>query len=682
MNTPTRRDILLTAAAAPLLTACHTIPSNVAATGWTLPPTQPFRVIEHTWIPMRDGVRLSARLWLPETERAPAVLECIPYRKRDLYRAYDDIWGAALAAAGIAFMRLDVRGTGDSEGVITDEYSEDELADCVEAIAWLAAQPWCNGAVGMRGLSWGGINTLQVAARRPPALKAIVPMGSCDTRYTDDAHYTGGVLAHANFQWGVLFKTVMAGPPDPAIVGDAWRAMWKQRLDATPPILTTWTQHQHNDAYWRRGSVSGTYADIQVPVLLASGWSDTYSEPTLRLRAKLSSPTKAIIGPWGHTYPNLARPIGLAWANEEVRWWRHWLMGEATGVMDEPSLRAFMPYSTAAEADADAIPGRWISETQWPPNSPNRRLHLNTRTLDLAPTTPRKAIIHRDASIVGATKPEWLDRLPVEQSADDKLSLTFDSIPLDAPLEILGAPAAHLSLALDHPNSQLALRLCEVKPDGSSWLVTWGVLNLTRVRLLAAPRPVSAGAGALGIPITLRTIAHRFSAGSRIRLAISTSLWPMLWPTPTQPTLTFLSGASTLDLPVRPIEATPFALADIRRPGYPQSPYTPPTPDAQGRLVHSTSTPPAPYRVDGADIELSSDSDATTSIATTGEAAEWRQRARSSWRRGDWSIAVEAIYRLTSDAATFTLEESLRATEGGAEIFSRASTTRIPRDLI
>ncbi|MGH7293019.1 MAG: CocE/NonD family hydrolase, partial [Myxococcota bacterium] len=201
-------------------------------------------MIEHEWLPMRDGVRLSARLWIPEGPPSPAVLESVPYRKRDLYRAADDAWGPQLAAAGIAFIRLDVRGSGDSEGVITDEYSEDEIADCIDAIAWIARQGWCTGAVGMRGISWGGINTLAVAARRPPALKAIMPMACCDRRYTDDAHYVGGLLAHANFQWGVLFKVVMAGPPDPDIVGPVWRDMWMQRLEATPPILATWTQHQ------------------------------------------------------------------------------------------------------------------------------------------------------------------------------------------------------------------------------------------------------------------------------------------------------------------------------------------------------------------------------------------------------------------------------------------------------
>ena len=200
---------------------------------------------------MRDGVRLSVRLWIPRGgERAPvpAVLEYIPYRKADAYRTHDDVWGPTLAARGIAYARVDVRGSGDSEGVMVDEYSAAELEDGCEVIAWLAKQAWCNGSVGMRGISWGGINTLQIATMHPLALKAIMPIGCCDDRYTDDAHYIGGALAQANLQWGVQFKAAMAGPPDPRVVGEGWEAMWRERLAATPSIIQTWTSHQHRDA--------------------------------------------------------------------------------------------------------------------------------------------------------------------------------------------------------------------------------------------------------------------------------------------------------------------------------------------------------------------------------------------------------------------------------------------------
>ena len=249
---------------------------------------------------------------------------------------------------------------------MVDEYALPELNDGVECIAWLARQPWSNGAIGMRGLSWGGINALQIAAMAPPALKAIMPMGCCDMRYTDDAHYIGGALGRTNFQWGMSFKSVMAGPPDPRIVGPEWESMWRQRLEATPPILATWVSHQRNDAYWQRGSIATDYSAIRCPVYVVAGWMDTYANVVGRLLEKLQTPRKALIGPWGHTYPDAGAPIGLDWAHEEVRWWEHWLKGIDTGIMDEPMLRVYMPYRTAPEAAATEIPGRWVAEQVWP----------------------------------------------------------------------------------------------------------------------------------------------------------------------------------------------------------------------------------------------------------------------------------------------------------------------------
>lgn len=675
---PVDRRALITGGAALALGACATAPPS----NWTPPPAQTFRVVEHEWIPMRDGVRLSARIWIPESNKTPAVLEYIPYRKRDLYRPYDDTAGAMLAAGGVAFVRLDVRGSGDSEGAIDDEYSEAELEDCEQAIAWIARQPWCTGAVGMRGMSWGGINTLQVAARRPPALKAIMPMACCDNRYTDDAHYIGGALGRTNFQWGVLFKVVMAGPPDPQIVGDSWEAMWRQRLDATPAILERWTRHQREDAYWRRGSVSFDPGDIAVPAYLVSGWSDTYAVPVLRLLDTLKTPSKALIGPWGHTYPYTASQ-GLAWSTEELRWWRHWLMDEPTGIMDEPRLRAFMPYSTASEGEAAGkpIPGRWIAEKTWPPPSRNRRFHLAPGRLADSPQRGDPIAV-RDKGVVGTTKPEWLDRLPIEQSHDDTLSSLFDSEPLPAPLEIFGSPRLKLRIAADKPVASLMLRLCEVRPDGKSWLVTWAALNLTRRRSMATPEPLEPGRF-YDVDIDIRAIAHRFSAGSRIRLAVSEGFWPMLWPSPEKPTLQ-LSDA-TLDLPVRAPETSPapFPITETNSPPDPLPPYRPSSPNAEGRIVLSSAGPSMTYTVPGPDIELQRYREESAEIDTANPASSrWRQKVRSGWRRGDWSCEVEATYDLTSTPTTFRLTETLRAVHNGREIFARDNTADIPRDLM
>lgn len=628
---------------------------------------------------MRDGVKLSARLWLPDGVQAPAVLECIPYRKHDLYRPYDDMWGETLAKSGIAFVRLDVRGSGDSDGVITDEYSEAELDDCVQAIAWLAAQDWCNGSVGMRGISWGGINTLQVAARRPPALKAIMPMCACDRRYTDDAHYVGGGLGRTNFQWGVLFKKVMAGPPDPSVAGDNWRDLWRQRLEATPPILATWLQHQREGAYWKRGSVFEKPSDIDIPTYLVSGWSDTYAVSMLRLSEKLRSPTKTLIGPWGHTYPYTA-PQGLDWAHEEIRWWRHWLMGEATGIMEEPRVRLFMPDATASQGGP--IPGRWIAEHRWPVRTNQQRWYLNSSALALQPARAAD-IVHRDSGLVGMTKPEWLDRLPVEQSADDKLSTVFDTPPLSAPVEIAGAPRLTLHVASDQPIANVFVRLCEVRPDGKSWLVTWAALNLTRRGSMSDPKPLEPGR-TYAIPLDLRTIAHRFSAGSRIRLAISESFWPMLWPSPVTPTLTLPTGVSTLTLPVRTPEATRASFSIQQG-----NDASPPESNGlkailiDGRVILSSTTEPTPYPVAGAGTELSSGGEEACEIIPGRPlSARWSQKTRSTWKRGDWDCAVEASYDLTASATSFHLVETLRATSAGEEIFTRTHTADIPRDLI
>lgn len=680
--------MLLAGASLPLAASCD------QSADWTPPPRQTFKTIEHEWIPMRDGVRLSARLWLPDGgERCPAVLECIPYRKRDLYRFLDDIWGKALAENGIAFIRLDVRGSGESEGVITDEYSEAELEDCEEAIAWIAKQSWCSGAVGMRGLSWGGINTLQVAARRPPALKAIMPMGCCDRRYTDDAHYIGGALGRTNFQWGVLFKSVMARPPDPEIVGEAWRSMWQERLEATPSILATWLQHQREDDYWKRESVAfdssfvkgsdERTADAGVPAYLVSGWSDTYQVSVLRLLATMRAPSKALIGPWGHTYPYTAQPVGLDWAKEEVRWWRHWLNGEKTGIMDEPRLRVFMPYATASETAGRPIPGRWIAEPSWPNTPATRRYHLNAGALGDSPVAG-PLIVHRNTDVVGSTKPEWLDRLPIEQSYDDTRSLVFDSAALAEPMEILGSPELRIEVASDVPVATLMARLTELRPNGESWLVTWAALNLTRRDSMTDPQPLEPGKTCTA-PISLRGVAHRFGAGSKIRLTISEGSWPMLWPSPARPTLTFAVGVSTLDLPVRPMEKTPapFAVEEINTGPAPFEAYQLAAAGPDGRVVLTTSVPSPPYRVDDTGIELSSSNEQACEIrADDPLSAQWRQAVSSTWKREALTCRVDASYELVSDANSFRITESVSAFLDGEKVFDRTNAATIPRDLM
>jgi uncharacterized protein len=656
---------------------------------WRLPPTRPVRDAFTTWIATADGVRLSARIWIPEGAEAdpiPAVLEYIPYRKQDAYRAHDDVWGPTLASYGFAYARVDVRGSGDSEGVLMDEYLDLELEDGVRIIAWLAEQAWCSGKVGMRGMSWGGINTLQIAARRPPALAAIMPMGCLDNRYTDDAHYIGGALGHTNFQWGIGFKVVMAGPPDPEVVGDAWETMWRERLNATPPILRTWLEHQRYDAYWRRGSIREDWAAIRVPTYIVAGWQDTYSNPVERLLANLQCPRKALIGPWGHTYPWAAQPYGLDWAHEEVRWWAHWLKDVPTGIMDEPMLRAFMPYRAPSEVIPAEIPGRWVAEATWPPHTVERTLYLTDGALRDQPGSAEVVTCAGDR-IVGLTKPEWLDRSPVDQSPDDARSLVFRSPVVEDDLEILGAPVLKLRVRSDRPVAKLAARLVEVTADGASWLVTYGLLNLTHRDSHAEPQPLVAGES-YDVEVTMAAIAHRFRAGSRIGLALSESLWPLVWPSPHVVTLSLTLGeTSTLRLPVRPLEGVPADLgiperrtppgADGRRPTTMTQPISP----GRYRLVLESQPTPALIKATGTmlargRLEVSELREGDPSSCV------WTHRASSSWKRGAWDCAVEATCELRSSAEVFQLTESLTATRDGVVVFDTRTESEIKRDLL
>ncbi len=269
------------------------------------------RVVENLWIPLAEGIRLAAKLWLPETTDrtpVPAVLEYIPYRKGDATAQRDAMLHPYFAGHGYAAIRVDMRGSGDSDGILTDEYLKLEQDDALEVISWIARQPWCTGAVGMIGNSWGGFNALQVAARRPPELKAIITSCSTDDRYADDIHYMGGCLLSDNLRWATIMLANNSRPPDPAVVGERWREMWLARLRDSGFWMKPWIEHQRRDAYWKHGSVCEDFASIQCPVFALGGWSDGYSNAVPRLMAGLKVPRKAWIGQWSHNYPHLANP--------------------------------------------------------------------------------------------------------------------------------------------------------------------------------------------------------------------------------------------------------------------------------------------------------------------------------------------------------------------------------------
>src|SRR3954453_14578403 len=325
--------------------------------------------VDHTWIPLSDGTRLAARLWLPDEEPVPAILEYLPYRKGDAFAARDNRHHTYFAEHGFAGVRVDLRGSGDSDGLLEDEYLPQEQQDALEVIAWLAAQPWCSGTVGVIGISWGGFNGLQVAARRPPALKAVVTMCSTEDRYADDVHYAGGcVLGVDMLQWAATMLTLCAMPPDPAAVGHGWRATWLDRLDRAVPMVEAWLAHQRRDAYWRHGSGCEDYAAIEAPVYAVGGWADGYSNAVPRLLEGLPGPCKGLIGPWSHMFPQDGEPgPTIGFLQECVRWFDQHLKGIDTGIMQEPKLLAWMQDVVPPAGHHAVRPGPWVAEPAWPP---------------------------------------------------------------------------------------------------------------------------------------------------------------------------------------------------------------------------------------------------------------------------------------------------------------------------
>ena len=320
---------------------------------------------ELVWIPLQDGRRLAARLWLPVDADAvpvPAILEYLPYRRRDGTRARDEPTHGWMAAQGYACIRVDISGSGDSDGLIEDEYVKREQDDALEVIEWLTAQSWCSGSVGMIGISWGGFNGLQVAARRPAALKAVVSICSTVDRYHDDVHFMGGCLLSDNLDWGSIFFTLGGLSPDPAMVGeDRWKELWMQRLEALPLYPQLWLEHQRRDAFWQHGSVIEDYAAIEAPVLAVSGWADGYTNTVFKLVENLKVPCKGIVGPWGHKYPHQGVPgPANGFLQECLRWWDHWLKGIDNNIESDPAMRLYLQDAHAPMPNPAYREGRWL----------------------------------------------------------------------------------------------------------------------------------------------------------------------------------------------------------------------------------------------------------------------------------------------------------------------------------
>jgi uncharacterized protein len=516
--------------------------------------------LDEVWIPMPDGVLLAANVFRPDAagddDRFAVLLELLPYRKDDgLFERDWDLY-SYMTARGYACVKVDIRGTGRSEGVLPDrEYSDAEHADCDAVIEWLASRPWSTGAVAMWGISWGGFNSIQMASRRetPPALKAIVAIDASDDLFHDDVHYIDGMPHVDEYDVLIDLDNARSGAPDFSLDEETLRARFDQ-----PPWKLTWLRHQTNDEFWRRASLRPNYDRLRVPALLIGGWYDGYRDSVPRMLEHCRSvPVKGILAPHDHSFPHRGSPgPPFEHRTEVVRWFDRWLKGERNDVEEEPRLAVYVRRWHPPGRHVTEIAGAWRLEEGWPvQRTKSVSLHLTARgglSPEAGPTDTHRLAYTPSGGIEGGM---WWGDLQPDQTSFDMVSLIYDSAPLEEDMEILGFPRIVLRGTVDMPPANWCARLCDVAPDGSVVLVTGAGTRATTNENI--------------VEFDLHVTSWTFEPGHRIRVAVSNALWPMIWPSPHRMTMSLDVGGtsgSRLDLPVMPFEQRPVpAFAEPER---------------------------------------------------------------------------------------------------------------------
>jgi putative CocE/NonD family hydrolase len=652
---------------------------------------------EHVFISIQDGTRLAASLFRPEGEGPwPAILEALPYRKDDDTASYRREY-ERLADAGYVVCRVDLRGTGSSEGIAPDEYPAVERTDLLTVIDWLATQPWSSGNVGMYGTSYSGFNSIQLAMERPPALKAIIPIYATDDRYGDDVHYFGGALKQLDLvDYPTYMIAMNALPPVPPIFGDGWRDEWERRVAETEPWVLTWLAHQRLDDYWRFGSLRPDYDRIEAATMIVAGWADGYRNNSLRTFEKLRCPARVVIGPWAHASTDTSLPgPNIDLVPEMLRWWDRWLKGVDNGIDREPPIALFAQRSTRAGPTRREMRGDWRYEPAWP------AARLRPTVLELTDADgPARASAGGEADSlevradVGWTA--WIScagQLPFgqpdDQRPDEVFSLAYTWPELDEELEILGHARLSVTISSTAPIAYLSAKLCDVFPDGESSLVARGMLNLTHRDSRDDPSPLEPDRP-YEVTLDLEVTSWTFEAGHRIRLDLAGTDWPNAWTPPAPLILSIDRAASSITLPVMegpsPSPGSP-SFAPPRRPEHAvpnrgrddyvwrverdvPSGLTRSVVGNWGDYPPTDGAPSFAERYDGA---------VTVRPGDPGDAsAHGEATFEIRWPEG--TCGSRAVLDVESDADVYRVHVDLTVTEGGDIRWHRTWDRTIPRD--
>jgi hypothetical protein len=662
-------------------------------------PPQYEAALREAWIPMPDGVRLAADLYVPEGapagERFPVLLEYLPYRKTEARGRNYPLY-SYFVASGYVVARVDIRGTGNSEGrLIPHEYSDVEHEDGEAVIEWLARQDWSNGSVGMFGISWGGFNAIQMAMRNPPALKAIIAVDATEDLFQDDVHYMDGIMHLDSWEMSQDLDNARPGAPDYLIDEEYFR----NRFD-TEPWMLTYKSRQRDGPFWDRASLKGRYDAISIPTFHIGGWYDGYRDSLPRLLEHLDAPVKAMIGPWSHAWPNEPYPEpGMEWRHEAVRWFDHWLKGRDSGIMDEPRFAVYVRNWHPPGPYLEYAPGHWRYEDGWPIERIEERAFYpqpnhTLSTIEPASTVHRLRYVPTIGIEAGGPVMWWGD-VAHDQRPTDAFSLSYDSAPLDEDLEILGLPRAILTVAADAAHANWFVRLSDVAPDGRVTQVAGAGFNGTHRNSARKPEPLVPGK-TFPLEIEMRFTSWVFSKGHRIRFSVNNAQWPMLWPTPHAMTTELhlgAAGGSHVRLPVVP--AGDHAAPDFLSPA--------PDPELPGFETLDVGTSSGYGEISSVDRNPQTGEVTVTATNSGGSRYPWgtetyretiehrtsdshpenttvRGSHRMEVQLEDRTLLWEAELSFSSDRENFYYEYTRRLSEDGAKVREKTWTETIPRD--
>ena len=534
-------------------------------------------------ITMKDGINLSARIWKPNMQNKqefPVILE------------YDAKWTSVcssiedekrmhfFAENGFVCIRVDVRGTGDSEHNLEnnhkfDPHTEIEESDCIQVINWISSQSWCIGNIAMIGKGRGGTTALQVAAsqRKPTELKAIIVSNATDDRYKHGICFSGDcLLGQSMLKRGNQLNAWSLRPPNPAVIGghiQNFETIWKNRLESFSPITENWLSNQDsNDLYWQSkiynnnniNNINESINKIDIPIFLWDGFNSFTKNAFFTLLETLpsSTPRRAIIGPWGDEGP----PENNVFLTECLNWFNQYLLVD-NKFNEVPNIRAFLSQVTSVSQQQQQpqylTEGKWIGRMEYRSDLKSKyKIYAITAERDLledgSELKSREATKYINIpSFIehGRGSGDGFNGLPLNQIHDDQYSLNFSTKPLPYEMQLFGNPKVVLHVLKKEIDAMVTVRLCLINPNKAS---SKSLLLSRAVKKI----PYNHGESILNkIEFDMNAVGFVIPKGYILQFSIAQNYFPYVWNCRTRATIKLATGKymqSKILIPLQPTE--------------------------------------------------------------------------------------------------------------------------------